>query len=332
MAEHSFPWDGTGLGHRGPYDYDFGWEMLASRYLDTTLLDSYGPIAGRYNELEVRPTAPNGMAVIVRSGQAMLVSGWYYNDSNLELPIAPNPAPAAGGRYDLVVLRTDWAARTTRLAIHEGVAGGGIPITTQIWGTTWEVPLAAVRIGEDATEIESDDIWDMRGMVNRRMIILGIGDFEVDPGDNPATLSTFGGTNSVGWELTNGSTDQVFAIVHIPSDWGETRMLCTARIWNYTAGILITDAVIFSYRQYHDDNPPHNFNTWANPDWDHMAGAGLYLDHLPNVSGGGPRIASNRVLEIRVQLNSWGQDFWLLGMILEFWRGATINRRAPFTP
>lgn len=258
MAEYSRPWDGVILGDAGPYTADQWWELYRTLHIDSDEVDERGPVAGMLDELEVIPTTPASMNVIVEPGVGLVYGGWYLNNNDLTLAIAANPGP--GARYDRVILRASWAAQTIRTVILQGVAGGGVPALTQVAGTTWEIPLAIVYVAQGAASIQAIDITDSRQFVNARYINLGLGDFETDPATNTAVINTFGGTTSEAWEL--GPNEEVFATILVPPDWGESQLRCTGYFWMFGAAILPNDVGIY-FRAYSSGNVAQNLQQWG---------------------------------------------------------------------
>jgi len=310
MAEYSRFWEGTVLGDAGPYTADDQWEIDRQINIDSDEFDERGPIAGAEEELEVVPSAPVAMSVVVEPGAGLCYGGWYFNTTDLTLAIAPNAGP--GIRYDYVVMQANWAAQTIRAVIVQGIQGAGPPALTRTAGTIWEIPLARVEIAMAAANITAADITDERQFVNPRKIFLGFGEFETDLAANTATISAFAATTSRGWELTNGTTERVYASVVIPPEWGDSDLTVTLHVWGYAAGIQAA-ILDLDYAAYATGDPAANLAAWGNAD--HPA-AGVYrilCDATITVTPG-------ELLEIAIAQNNTATAYWLLGVELDFRR------------
>ena len=227
MAEYSRFWTDEVLGDAGPYEFGDQWEIDRSVYIDSDQFGQRGPIAGNYEELHVVVDAPASMNVVVESGAGLCYGGWYFNSTDLLLPIAPNAGP--GIRFDVVVMRANYAAQTIRCVIVQGVQGAGVPATTRIAGATWDIELAVVEIAMAAGSIVTADITDVRELVGERELYLGIGDFDVDAGGTPAVLNQIPATTTVAWEL--GPNEEIFATVTIPDEWGVSPLTVSGWVW-----------------------------------------------------------------------------------------------------
>lgn len=142
MVESSMMWDCTGVGDAtlAPYDQD----ELAAMFRILMACDpaDEGVHPGYLNDLAV--TNPAGLTIRVASGAAMVDGTFYRNTANVDTVLV---APGLNTRYDRVVLRKSWAAKTVRVAITTGVEGAGVPLAlVQNFGVTWEIALATVAI------------------------------------------------------------------------------------------------------------------------------------------------------------------------------------------
>lgn len=144
MTELSRFWDGTTVGDATLAPYDAPTEM--SRVLQS--VSGAGGIAtnqsavfrGELNELAVTGAST---PVAVNSGRAITGGTWYENNAATMVAI---PTPAGATRIDRIVLRKDWATQTVRVTRIAGTEGGAAPALVQIWGTTWDGPLAQASI------------------------------------------------------------------------------------------------------------------------------------------------------------------------------------------
>lgn len=143
MVEESRPWPGTVVGDAGPYtddDWDDIWEALFGSGTTGSGREDKGVIRNFLNELEVTGVAT---PVQVDTGSA-LVHGKYYRNTT---PVNVNvPIPTVAVRIDMIVLRSNWIAQTTRIYRIAGVEGGGEPALVQNDGVTWDIPLARLDV------------------------------------------------------------------------------------------------------------------------------------------------------------------------------------------
>jgi len=136
-----------------------------------------------FRQFDVRNVAQEGVAWGVGSNLALTGSssplvvadgaavcyGRYWNDANANLSLI-TPAADTGGR---VILRTDWAANQTRLAvIYNSVGVTTPPALTQVAGTTWEIALASFVI-DNAGNVWTDATKTVAGVTDERYPILG---------------------------------------------------------------------------------------------------------------------------------------------------------------
>ena len=151
MAEVSWVWDGAILGDCGPYAAD-DWDNWLEMVHIGALAASAGVRPRYLNELICTSAAPN---VAVAAGGAIVKGKPYINSANVNVNI---PIPAVDTRWDVIVLRSSWAAQTIRITRIGGVEGAGVPpAITQNDGVTWDLPLAniSITIG-GAITIEAD--------------------------------------------------------------------------------------------------------------------------------------------------------------------------------
>ena len=134
-------------------------EVLASIYGNGVLsLD---------NKLEVIENTPNGMSVLVKTGQAWINGYWYKNDAELELTLSASDA--TNDRIDLVVLRLDILTdRVIELNILEGTPSVS-PVKPTLTQTTqtYEIEIASILVEATETTIANADITDGRVFVDK---------------------------------------------------------------------------------------------------------------------------------------------------------------------
>ena len=134
-------------------------------------LSGDGVIAGVGNRLEVIPTAPNTMKVIVKDGAAWLQGYWYQNTVDKEITIPA--ADISYARYDRIVLRLDkFIGRKIEAMVKTGTPSSSpSPPALEQTSDYWEISLAKVYVPANATSIDSTKITDEREMVEEKFIL-----------------------------------------------------------------------------------------------------------------------------------------------------------------
>lgn len=146
MTQVSRFWDGVAVGDAtlAPYDAatEFARVMQSVSGAGGVATNQSAVFRGELNELAVTGAAT---PVSINTGRAITAGTWYENDAASTVAI---PTPAALTRIDRIVLRKDWSAavQTVRITRIAGAEGGAAPGLTQVWGTTWDEPLAQVSI------------------------------------------------------------------------------------------------------------------------------------------------------------------------------------------
>ncbi len=130
------------------------WRDMASTWLPS------GVIPGELNML-----APGGdgggMRVLVATGAAFVDGCYYRSDAEETVPI-PN-AHATLPRIDLVVVRLSDTADEITLGVVQGTAAASpTPPTAATGQSTYEVPIAQVRVAAAASGIAAADVRDAR--------------------------------------------------------------------------------------------------------------------------------------------------------------------------
>lgn len=152
MAEHSMFWDSEN-GDRLYTSDDF------ANLFDNILTDGW--LLGVGDGFAV--TDPGaGMDLQIGSGSAWIQGRAYDNDAPLTLSFAA--ADATHPRIDLVVLRSDYAARTITMEIMEGIpaASPAAPALTRVDGVTWELGLYSVTIAAGQLDVTTADVTDLK--------------------------------------------------------------------------------------------------------------------------------------------------------------------------
>lgn len=147
MTERSRPWDGTATGDAtdSPYDAGTEWARMfrALAFGSETTADKGGPVMGAVGFNDYAATTPSANVARIATGIGWNQGTWHESDATVDFAI---PTPAASTRVDRIVLRKGWVAQTVRLTRIAGVEGAGAPAMTQVFGTTWDVPLWRVSI------------------------------------------------------------------------------------------------------------------------------------------------------------------------------------------
>ncbi len=139
MAESSIFWPtGTTGDGASPYTDTQLFAWLRRTFTKNPAAEAV--LRGYANELQV--TAGSGK-VTVGTGAAYVYGIPYENNAALDIAI---PTPSSNTRYDRIVLRADWTAKTVRLARLAGAEGGGYPTITQTPGSIYEVIIANVEV------------------------------------------------------------------------------------------------------------------------------------------------------------------------------------------
>lgn len=170
MTQDSKPWNGTITGDAGPYS-DANWQELY-RYIIGLggNRNNVGVFLGSgtqpNNGLRVEAQSPAAAAVNVLPGSALVHGVVYFSDATEPLVIAAN---ASGNpRVDTVIVRTDYALQTSRLALLQGTpAATPVPkALTQVANTLWEIPVADIAVANGFTTIAQTNITPRQEWVN----------------------------------------------------------------------------------------------------------------------------------------------------------------------
>jgi|SRR5262245_3262620 len=153
MAELSYFWDGTTEGDAtlAPYSSD---EFVAIlRMLSGAGSAPYksGVFKDELNELNI--SIGTNLATI-NTGRAQIFGRHYVNTVAVNITV---PSSGSSTRYDVIVVRCDWAAKTARLTRIAGVDGGSIPPITNTEGILWDLPLFTISINTSGTITVNQD-------------------------------------------------------------------------------------------------------------------------------------------------------------------------------
>ncbi len=109
-------------------------------------------------------TVSSGLTVNIATGAGIVYGFAYENDGNPQLTKTVGNRDTTADRYDRIVLRFGFSAKSVAVAVLAGTLGAGIPALTQN-STTWEVPLATIDVIHNANPtyaLTSGDIHDTR--------------------------------------------------------------------------------------------------------------------------------------------------------------------------
>ena len=190
MAEASWPASSYNAGAVTEAEY----ERLAARHTDDGLYNN--PLSGS------PVAAGSGLQVLVQPNLYGSVRGffWQSGTSSVAKTIDTNNSTGAV-RYDMAVLRLDRATWQVRAAIRKGTAGAGRPALVQNqWDTgVYEIPLAEIRVPENAASISSGNITPYPLYVGSRIRAWsGIDEINAAPG----SLRWRGGRDYDGYDGT----------------------------------------------------------------------------------------------------------------------------------
>jgi hypothetical protein len=146
MTERSRPWDGTIVGDafEAPYDAATEFARVLRALVPAAEQSAHkgGVVNGASGFSDYGATS-GANQVTIASGIGFVQGTWHESDANVVFAIA---TPVTATRVDRIVLRKSWASQTIRLTRIAGTEGAGVPLMTQIFGTTWDVPLHQVSI------------------------------------------------------------------------------------------------------------------------------------------------------------------------------------------
>lgn len=156
MAERSFPFDDVG----GDRQLD-----TAAWARHTAALTDNGVVPGFASELEVRPTAPESLAVDVVQGR-FWIEGRYYQVFDNPVTVTLATADPTDPRIDRIVVRRSIANREVTVEALTGTPAPSPspPTLTQSPSGDWEESLAQVLVAANATGIFAADITDERSL------------------------------------------------------------------------------------------------------------------------------------------------------------------------
>lgn len=179
MGETSRFWTGTTIGDAGPYSAAQERELWlyvagfagggASRNNNAVLLGSGDGVNA---PLAVLPDSPASANVRLAIGSALVLGGYYVNDT-IKTPIAIAANASGNARIDTLVLRVDYVAQTIRLNVKQGTPAASPvrPALTQSAGVLWEVPLADVAVANGFTTLAAAQITNYPQYANMGAVL-----------------------------------------------------------------------------------------------------------------------------------------------------------------
>ncbi|MFJ3974895.1 tail fiber domain-containing protein [Streptomyces sp. NPDC090021] len=154
MAITSYPFDAQVVT-------ETQYSQMFREFQDSGIVASFGSSSGFY------VTAGTGMSVNVSSGLAFLRGFMVQSTATEAVTI---PAANTSVRVDRVVLRLDPSLNSIVLAVKQGTAGSTTPPNlTQTDTGIFEIALASVTVGANATSITSGDIARIRTFTGHRV-------------------------------------------------------------------------------------------------------------------------------------------------------------------
>ena len=158
MTQTSMFWNGTRAGDAATWSVmtedGIGYHManpnVESPWVDRFMRcilngdENRGILKGYLGELEVTGVAS---PVSVDTGASVVYGLFHHNNAAVSITI---PTPTVQPRYDLIVVRRNWATRAARITRIAGTEGGGVPSLAQSAAPggsgIWDIPLAIVEI------------------------------------------------------------------------------------------------------------------------------------------------------------------------------------------
>lgn len=178
MTQTSRFWNGLVTGDATSSPYDAHTEFAQ-------VLAALGGLSGRNNRFGVvrqgyYTTTSGELAVTgttspvsIAPGEAFIAGTWYGNTAAISQAVA---SPSVSTRYDLIGLVKDWTAQTVRVFYRAGTEGNteAVALATLVrtYGTTWEAPLAVVKIttGGVVTIIDQREYVQADGTLYERVL------------------------------------------------------------------------------------------------------------------------------------------------------------------
>lgn len=160
MAQTYFPFDAG----QGANITENQWQKMAKNWLRT------GVIKGILNEFQVYADS-TGLQVKVKSGNAWMNGHFFESDAEVILPIST--ADVTNPRIDRVIIRVDWTANTITLSVLQGTpaVSPAAPALTQNT-SRWEISLAQILVGANASTIASGNVTDERVYAGNQSVVM----------------------------------------------------------------------------------------------------------------------------------------------------------------
>lgn len=157
MVQASMFWDAEVVA--GEPDRLYTSEDFAQLF-NKILTDGY--LVGFADEFDLTDAGAN-MKFNVGTGAAW-IQGRVFEVRGDPVELTFDPGDPANPRIDLIVIRSDYAARTVSLAVKEGVPAGApvAPALTRVPGVTWELGLYSVLIPANDLDLSLAQVTDLR--------------------------------------------------------------------------------------------------------------------------------------------------------------------------
>lgn len=194
MAEKSLfhTTSGVGDGTATGYTSDEIVDWLRETFISDPTTEGVIPATATYaTPLLVTAGANGSHSATVAAGRAWVYGFPYWNSTPVTVTL---DAEEANPRIDRIVLRASWAAQTVRITAIKGTAAASptAPALTQTADTTWDIPLAQVRLNADGTIVVTDErvMWKSR---KRRFLVQPSGYYHIENGTNDLSTNRIDG-------------------------------------------------------------------------------------------------------------------------------------------
>lgn len=181
----------------------------AAGYTENEIRTFFHAIAGKINAGVLNGLTASGASspVVIAAGESIVAGLFYWSDANVNVAVT---TPSVGTTGHKIVLRADWAAKTTRITLLSSPDGTAtLPAIIQNIGTTYDLELVNITIttGGVITLTDARIMARIPGKVTRA-------DSQVIPGsaagDRLLDMPARQGGSATAWQ-TAGSTDYSLA-------------------------------------------------------------------------------------------------------------------------
>lgn len=186
MTQRSRFWNGlaTGDATEAPYDADTEFADVLAALAGTGGLTNQGAVVRTGGRLGIGQLAVTGAVspVSIDKGEALITGTWFSNDAAVTQAIT---TPAVSTRYDLIGLQKSWVSQTVRIFYRAGTEGNdeaaALALAVQNFGTTWEMPLAAIRINTsgDITIYDNRQFTPTDGVLYEDTVVASVASIDI---------------------------------------------------------------------------------------------------------------------------------------------------------